>query len=322
VTVASSVPSKISSLYAPHAAAGDQPSPVAGSVDLETLEVDEPADSEHQSLTGASPLRSEADTPSEMQRSASRGMFNSTPGGGSFFTSKAGAIDRHKVFLFALCSLLATWIFYDACCHYHSTQYSSAVRNVQDQRGRSVGDALPVGTVLRAPGAPDGQLPESKLFKYLPGSKSSFLNDAGVIDFLVQPEHQVKKMVNNVHAATILPGKTRGNHMHSKFSELLVLIQGTFLLRAAQLGNDGVWVSEDHIYEIGQPGNPFSGAASTISSTPIHIEIPANVCHAIRNLDPTTTAFMATYYIQEADAKWEEPNREVCRSSPKAFLKP
>lgn len=285
------------------------------SFDLEDLD-------EHQGLTGSSPLRDGADTPSEMQRSASRGLFNSTPGGGSLFTSKSGAIDRHKVFLFAVCALLATWIFYDTCCHWHAEQYDEALENVQQQMKSAAGDATPVGAVLHAPGAPDGQLPESKLFKYLDSQKSSFLNPAGVIAFPIQADHQVKKLVNGVHAATILPGQTRGNHLHGKVPEVLVLVHGTFLVHVAQLGNDGVWVSEDHIYEIGQPGNPFSPSASTISSMPIGIEIPPNVCHAVRNLDPATTAFITSYYVQDIDAKREEPNRDICKTSAKAFLKP
>jgi hypothetical protein len=86
------------------------------------------------------------------------------------------------------------------------------------------------------------------------------------------------------------------------------------------LVDQGVWTSEDHIFEIGLPSNPFSNAASTISSTPIGLELPPNVCHAIRNLDPSTTGFFASYYVLGMDEKREEPDREVCRKQPKAFL--
>jgi hypothetical protein len=51
----------------------------------------------------------------------------------------------------------------------------------------------------------------------------------------------------------------------------------------------------------------------------VAIEMPPNVCHAIRNLDPQATAFFAAYYVMSPD-KIIVPDRDICRKEPKAFL--
>jgi hypothetical protein len=101
-------------------------------------------------------------------------------------------------------------------------------------------------------------------------------------------------------------------------------MHGRFLLRVAQLAADGQWVSEDHVFEIGVPANPFASVSSTVSSVPIGLEIPADVCHALRNIDDDddndSMAFFASYYVLGMDEKRQEPNREICRKQKAAFL--
>lgn len=76
------------------------------------------------------------------------------------------------------------------------------------------------------------------MFTYLDSQKSSFLNSAGVLAFPLQADHLVQKTINGMHVATILPGQTRGNHMHTKHPEVIVLVHGHYLLRVAMIGND------------------------------------------------------------------------------------
>ena len=262
------------------------------------------------------------DTPNKMQRSASRSaVFGSLTNGGNggFFTAKNGAIDKHKTILVFICSILFLYIFYDVCHHYHLSSLDDSIADIRDQQRATAGDAQSVPGILTSPGSPDGALPTSAIFTYTDSQQSSYLNKAGVMAFPIQAEHELKKKVNGIHVATIAPGQTRGNHLHMKHGEVIVLVHGHFLLRVAKVGNDGDWIAEDHIYEIGIPSNPF-GKASTISSTPIGIQIPPHVCHALRNIDSSTTAFFTSYYVLDQDAKREEPNREICKNQPKAFL--
>ncbi len=46
-----------------------------------------------------------------MQRSSTR-SYSPSPSGG-LFTTKSGTIDRHKLILVLICSLLALWVIYD-----------------------------------------------------------------------------------------------------------------------------------------------------------------------------------------------------------------
>lgn len=160
------------------------------------------------------------------------------------------------------------------------------------------------------------------MFRSLDYQSTSFFSAAGVLTNPVQAEHIVSKQLNGLHVATILPGATRGNHLHARHSEVLVMVHGKFLLRVAALQNDGQWAAEDYLFEIGLPADPFSPVNSIVSSAPIGLQLLPDVCHALRNVDSQSTAFFASYTIAPMDEQREEPNRDVCRAQPIAFLKP
>lgn len=223
----------------------------------------------------------------------------------------------------AACSLFLSFVLPRvSCCHYHQESFAAAVARAQAEitRQGTLGGAVAAGTVLRAPGSADGKLPTSLMFRALDMQSVSFFNAAGVLSNPIQAEHVVAKTVNGLHMATIVPGATRGNHMHDHTKEVLVLVHGKFLLRVAMVGNDGKWVSEDHFFEIGLPPSPFDSVDSVVSSVPIGMEIPPHVCHALKNLDTQTTSFIASYFVAGMQDKREEPQRDVCRKQKIAFL--
>jgi hypothetical protein len=158
------------------------------------------------------------------------------------------------------------------------------------------------------------------MFTNLDYQTTSFLSASGVLANPIQPAHVVANTVNGLHAATILPGSVRGNHLHESHKEVLLLLHGRFLLRVAMLGNEGVWIFEEHIFEIGVPANPFSTAKSIVSNSPLGIEISPSVCHALKNIDTVTVGFFVSYFVLGSTEKRPEPNREVCKAQPLAFL--
>ncbi len=226
--------------------------------------------------------------------------------------------------------MLASALQKNSCCHLHKSSFDRAVARAQYEMTKPgiVGDSKAVGTVLRSPGgAEGGELPKSSLFRFLNYHDLSFFNSAGVLLNPVLPSHLVAKSVNGLHIATIVPGGVRGNHMHLHSTEVLVLVHGRFLLRVASLGNDGVWTSEDHLFEVGVAASPFSTHQSTVSTMPLGIEIPTDTCHALKNIDSPaeeggtgTTAFFASYFVRPMDEKREEPDRDTCRNQKSALL--
>ena len=115
---------------------------------------------------------------------------------------------------------------------------------------------------------------------------------------------------------------TRREDIHRvAFAHLLALVCLSVLCVCVCVCAQGTWISEDHLFEIGLPSDPFSPVNSVVSSTPIGLELPAKVCHALRNVDSQAVAFFTSYYVLGMDDKREEPNRDICRAQPLAFLK-
>jgi len=273
-----------------------------------------------------------------MHRVSSRGYslsggFDRSASGGSNWgwlsvKGGSGSVDRVKLALVLICTLLGLWVFYDICCHLHHSSFDRAVSQAEGRMRSSAmvgSDGLKDATnVLRAPGMPDGQLPEPSLFRFIDYRSTTFLSSTGLLSNPIHPTHLVAARYGGLHVATMNPGSTRGNHLHRKENEVLVLIQGKFMLRVAKIGNDGTWVREDVLFEIGTSASSgaFSSSDAVISSTPIGIEILRNTCHALRNMetDPMGVAVFVSYYDMPLDATKEEPERGICRNNPVAFL--
>lgn len=124
-----------------------------------------------------------------------------------------------------------------SCCHLHEASLNSAVHSLREQMKSDAGGDSTVGGVLRSPGSPSGALPESSMFSALDQS-TSFVSEAGVLAFPFEASHFVSKQINSLHIATLLPGRTRGNHLHERHPEVIVLVHGAFLLRVASIGNE------------------------------------------------------------------------------------
>ena len=230
--------------------AADSPAAAAAVEPVAALDLADPVDEDesaaHHLLLSVATPEAAADSHT-MQRMGGgpSGMRNYSPSpahsNGGLLWTKSGALDRHKLGLVVLLALLGLWVIYDTCAHLHQESFAEAVQRAQDDMSRegAGGSAHAVGSVLRAPGSADGgKLPESLMFRNLDYRSTSFFNAAGVLANPIQPAHLVSKEVNGLHVATIVPGQTRGNHMHNKHSEVLVLVHGKFMLRVAMIGND------------------------------------------------------------------------------------
>ncbi len=80
------------------------------------------------------------------------------------------------------------------------------------------------------------------------------------------------------------------------------------------------WSVEDHLFEIGVNSNPFNPIPATQSTSPIGIELEPNICHALKNIDSSTPAFFAAYFVKDPSADRPVPDKAVCRAQKKNVL--
>jgi hypothetical protein len=165
----------------------------------------------------------------------------------------------------------------------------------------------------------------------------TFLSRAGVLTKPILGQHYTEGLISEVHAATLMGGEVRGNHMHLDFHEVITMVHGYFLVRVAKEVQKGIWNREDHFLKIDSslatpsvPSSPYDYLPSysidqtiTYSSSPISLDIPPHVCHAlmaINTIRKDAPSFFSSYYVVPPHQTVKSPDREVCRNEKMANL--